>query len=145
MNGAPLPALTPELLVSDLPGSLAFYLQTLGFRLLFERPEAGFAAIALGEAALMLEQIDTDAPQDDPWTVRPLDRPLGRGINLQISVSDLQPLQQRLLEHGIPLRLPAETLSYRVDDHRLSVRQLMIQDPDGYLLRFSQVLGTSPL
>lgn len=77
MNGAPLPALTPELLVSDLPGSLAFYLQTLGFRLLFERPEAGFAAIALGEAALMLEQIDPDAPQDDPWTVRPLDRPWG--------------------------------------------------------------------
>lgn len=141
MNGAALPALTPELLVSDLPGSLAFYLQTLGFRLLFERPEAGFAAIALGEAALMLEQIDPDAPQDDPWTVGPLDRPLGRGINLQISVSDLQPLQQRLLEHGVPLRLPAD----RVDDHRLSVRQLMIQDPDGYLLRFSQVLGTSPL
>ena len=45
MNGAPLPALTPELLVSDLPGSLAFYLQTLGFRLLFERPEAGFAGL----------------------------------------------------------------------------------------------------
>lgn len=142
MNGAPLPALTPELQVSDLPNSLAFYLQTLGFHLLFERPEAGFAAIALGEAALMLEQIDLDAPQDDPWTVRPLDRPLGRGINLQISVDDLQPLQQRLLEQGVALRLPVETVSYRIDDHRLSVRQLMIQDPDGYLLRFSQVLGT---
>ncbi|WP_197432120.1 VOC family protein [Ectopseudomonas composti] len=136
MSRTRLPALTPELQVSDLPASLAFYQKTLGFSLLYERPEEGFAAIALGEAALMLEQQHQQA--DDPWTVMPLDRPLGRGINLQISVDDLEPLYQRLMQSGLALRLPLEEASYRVGTRVLRVRQFMLQDPDGYLLRFSQ-------
>lgn len=70
----------------------------------------------------------------------PLDRPLGRGINLQIDVADLQPLYQALLANDVPLRLSPETVDYRTGDSWIRVRQLMIQDPDGYLLRFSQVL-----
>ena len=140
MSQTRLPALTPELQVSDLLSSLTLYQQVLGFSLLYQRPEDGFAAIALGEAALMLEQIDQHAQPDDPWTVMPLDRPLGRGINLQIDVADLQPLYQALLANDVPLRLPPETVEYRTGDSWIRVRQLMIQDPDGYLLRFSQVL-----
>ncbi|WP_319017530.1 VOC family protein [Pseudomonas sp. EggHat1] len=140
MSRTRLPALTPELQVSDLQASLAFYQQVLGFNLLYQRPEDGFAAIVLGEAALMLEQIAPHARPDDPWTVQPLDRPLGRGINLQIDVIDLQPLYQALLANDVPLRLPLETVDYRTGDSWIRVRQLMIQDPDGYLLRFSQVL-----
>lgn len=140
MSRTRLPALTPELQVSDLQDSLAFYQQVLGFSLLYQRPEDGFAAIARGEAALMLEQIDQHARPDDPWTVMPLDRPLGRGINLQIDVADLQPLYQALLANDVPLRLPLETVEYRTGNSWIRVRQLMIQDPDGYLLRFSQVL-----
>ncbi|KJU76195.1 glyoxalase [Ectopseudomonas oleovorans] len=140
MSQTRLPALTPELQVSDLQASLVFYQQVLGFNLLYQRPEDGFAAIALGEAALMLEQIDQHARPGDPWTVMPLDRPLGRGINLQIDVADLQPLYQALLANDVPLRLSPETVDYRTGDSWIRVRQLMIQDPDGYLLRFSQVL-----
>lgn len=140
MSGTRLPPLTPELQVSDLLASLAFYQQVLGFSLLYQRPEDGFAAIALGEAALMLEQIEQNQQPDDPWTVLPLDRPLGRGINLQIDVADLQPLYQALLTHDVPLRLPPETVDYRTGDSAVRVRQLMVQDPDGYLLRFSQIL-----
>lgn len=140
MSRMRLPALTPELQVSDLQASLRFYQQLLGFRLLYQRPEDGFAAIALGEAALMLEQMAQHQQTGDPWTILPLDRPLGRGINLQIDVVDLQPLHQALLANNVPLRLPPETVDYRTGDSRIRVRQLMIQDPDGYLLRFSQVL-----
>ena len=140
MSHTRLPALTPELQVSDLQASLWFYQQLLGFRVLYQRPEDGFAAIALGEAALMLEQMEPHQQAGDPWTVLPLDHPLGRGINLQINVVDLQPLHQALLANHVPLRLPPETVEYRTGDSWIRVRQLMIQDPDGYLLRFSQVL-----
>lgn len=136
----PLPALTPELQVSDLRTSLTFYLETLGFSLLFERPEQGFAAVNLGKAALMLEQIDPQAEANDPWLVVPLDPPLGRGINLQITLDDVDALHQRLIKQNLPLRLPLEEVTYRVGEAQVKVRQLMLQDPDGYLLRFSQLL-----
>lgn len=136
----PLPALTPELLVRNLRASLDFYCDLLGFSVLYERPEHGFAAIGLGQAALMLEQI-TDAPaDDDPWIVAPLDAPLGRGINLQISVDDIEPLHLRLTDSGQRLKLPLEEATYRVGAQRLRVRQFMLQDPDGYLLRFCQII-----
>jgi catechol 2,3-dioxygenase-like lactoylglutathione lyase family enzyme len=136
----PLPALTPELQVRDLSVSLDFYIERLGFSLLFERPEQGFAAIVLGKAALMLEQIDPQAAANDPWLVAPLDPPLGRGINLQITLGDVDALHQRLSEQGLVLRLPLEEVTYRVGESQVRVRQLMLQDPDGYLLRFSQRL-----
>lgn len=136
----PLPALTPELQVRDLRTSLSFYIETLGFNLLFERPEQSFAAITLGAAALMLEQIAPHAAANDPWLVMPLDPPLGRGINLQITLDDVDTLHQRLIMQGLPLRLPLEEVSYQVGETQVRVRQLMLQDPDGYLLRFSQLL-----
>lgn len=139
-----LPALTPELLVRNLRVSLDFYCDLLGFSVLYERPEQGFAAIVLGQAALMLEQM-TDVPaDDDPWIVAPLDAPLGRGINLQISVDDIEPLYQRLIRSEQRLKLPLEDTSYRVGTQLLRVRQFMLQDPDGYLLRFSQLIDNPP-
>ena len=58
----------------------------------------------------------------------------------QVQVINLQPLYQALLANDVPLRLPPETVEYRIGDSWIRVHQLMIQDPDGYLLRFSQVL-----
>jgi len=136
----PLPALTPELLVHNLSTSLGFYCDLLGFKVLFERVEQGFVAIGLGEAALMLEQIADNLDNDDPWVVGPLDAPLGRGINLQITVDDIELLYQRLLSSGQRLRLPLEDVSYQAGAQLLNVRQFMLQDPDGYLLRFSQIV-----
>ncbi|RIA34538.1 catechol 2,3-dioxygenase-like lactoylglutathione lyase family enzyme [Ectopseudomonas oleovorans] len=132
----PLPALTPELLVHNLSTSLGFYCDLLGFKVLFERVEQGFVAIGLGEAALMLEQIADNQDNDDPWVVGPLDAPLGRGINLQITVDDIE----RLLSSDQRLRLPLEDVSYQAGAQLLNVRQFMLQDPDGYLLRFSQIV-----
>lgn len=136
----PLPALTPELLVHNLSISLGFYCDLLGFKVLFERVEQGFVAIGLGEATLMLEQIADNQDNDDPWVVGPLDAPLGRGINLQITVDDIERLHQRLLSSDQRLRLPLEDVSYHAGAQLLNVRQFMLQDPDGYLLRFSQIV-----
>jgi catechol 2,3-dioxygenase-like lactoylglutathione lyase family enzyme len=48
--------LTPELDVADLDRSLAFYVNVIGFRVLFDRPEERFAFLDLDGVRLMLEE-----------------------------------------------------------------------------------------
>ena len=60
--------------------------------MLYARPAEGFAYLTLGTARLMLEQIGLGRT----WEVAPLTPPLGRGINLQVSVSDLDAPLERL-------------------------------------------------
>lgn len=55
----PRPALVPELNVTSLPASLAFWQELLGFRILYNRPEQGFAAIEREGVEFMLEEYDT--------------------------------------------------------------------------------------
>ena len=50
------PMLVPELLVSDLASSLAFWCDCCGFEIAYERVEEGFAYLRRGSAHLMLEQ-----------------------------------------------------------------------------------------
>lgn len=145
MTQAPNPppdwaALVPELLVSDLDRALAFYCDACGFHLRFSRPEDGFAYIALGRAQIMLEEIS-----DEAWLTGPLERPFGRGINLQIEIADVAALHQRLVEHGLPVFSPPETAWYREDAIEHGQIQFLVQDPDGYLLRFVQPLAARPV
>ena len=51
----------------------------------FQRTDPPFAYLELGQAQVMLEQQHAGG-----WNVEPLDRPLGRGINFQIEVVDVQ-------------------------------------------------------
>ena len=135
--------LVPELSVSDLGESLRFRRDTLGFRERFERPEARFVFLEMGRAQIMLYQ-----PSDDPgamWRTAPLEPPLGRGVNFQIEVRDVRTLHDRLLEAGHPLFRPLATAWYREGDHENGQEQFLVQDPDGYLLRFMQHLGRRPV
>ena len=49
-----------------------------------------------------------------------------------------------LAEAGTPLFSPLETRWYRVGAEEAGVRQLVVADPDGYLLRFQSSLGRRP-
>jgi catechol 2,3-dioxygenase-like lactoylglutathione lyase family enzyme len=77
-DGPPdIDALVPELAVSDRRATLEFYLGVLGLNLLYERPEEGFAFLALGRAQLMVYEIGAGrilAPEGAR-----LERPFGRG------------------------------------------------------------------
>jgi catechol 2,3-dioxygenase-like lactoylglutathione lyase family enzyme len=128
-------ALVPELSCSDFKQSLNFYTSVLGFELLFERPERGFAFVALGQAQIMLKQSNGN------WDTGSLQQPYGRGINFQIVVPDLQPLIERLAASEIPLFQAPETVRYRIGTVERGVIEFLVQDPDGYLLRFSQLIG----
>lgn len=127
------PKLVPELLVRDLAASLRFYVDALGFRVLYDRPEEGFAYLERNGAELMLDRIGPGS-----WTPAPLEPPLGRGVNFQIEVEDAAALRARLAG---PVFLELETVWYRAGDRHLGVRQFIAQDPDGYLIRLQQPIG----
>ena len=129
-------ALTPELAVTDIAVSRRFYADILGFRVLYERPEEGFACVSYQGSTIMLDQIGIART----WATGPLEPPLGRGINLQIAVASLEPLLEQLERAGITLFVETETRAYRVGDHEIVQRQFCVQDADGYLLRFCSEL-----
>lgn len=45
---------------------------------------------------------------------------------------------------GAHLFLEPETTWYRIDDEEAGVRQFLVQDPDGYLVRFPSSIGRRP-
>jgi catechol 2,3-dioxygenase-like lactoylglutathione lyase family enzyme len=133
-------ALVPEFSVSDWRASRRFYCELIGFSVRYERPEEGFCYLDLGGAQLMIDQIGIgrDFASDDA----PLERPFGRGLNVQIRVSDVQAIIERLANAGIDLYLPLEEKWYRRDDQEVGNRQFVVADPDGYLLRLFEDLGS---
>ena len=63
---------------------------------------------------------------------------------MQIEVSNLDELLETVRSASMPVFLPLEDKWYRRDDVLLGNRQFVVQDPDGYLLRFFQDIGTRP-
>lgn len=137
-HGGGFARLVPELSCSDFARSLHFYTRLLGFTVLYDRPEESFAYLAREGAELMLEQ------QSETWSVGPLERPYGRGINLQIEVSALAPILAALAGAGVALFRPVEERWYRMGELESGNRQVLVQDPDGYLLRFFEDMGVRP-
>lgn len=135
------PRLVPELYVSDIDRSRRFYTGVLGFAVLYDRPEERFAYLMRDGAALMLEQ---PADPERTWLAGALEPPYGRGVNFQIEVADIGPLHAAVLAAQAPLLLPLEERWYRRGDGQVGQRQFVVQDPDGYLLRFCQDLGSRP-
>jgi catechol 2,3-dioxygenase-like lactoylglutathione lyase family enzyme len=126
-------ALVPELAVADLAISRAFYLGVLGFALEYERE--GFAYLSRGDVQIMIEQAGGH------WSTGPLERPFGRGINLQMQVDNVEHLLEQVKSANWPLFLPLRTKWYRAGEVERGQSEFIIQDPDGYLLRFCQNIG----
>lgn len=132
------PSLVPELAVTDCDVSVRFWRDLLAFEVLYDRPEEGFAYLALGDAHLMLDQADIGRT----WRTAPFDPPLGRGINFQISVPDVADQLKQLREANWPLFMEPEDKWYRIGpNEEAGVRQFLVQDPDGYLVRLQMSLG----
>lgn len=133
----PEPALVPELLVTDLDASLRFWVDLCGFTVAYDRPDERFAFLTLGSAHLMLEQVGIGRN----WLVGPLAVPFGRGMNLQVTVTDSDAVATRLVDAGVALFMQPETKWYRTGETEAGVRQFLVADPDGYLIRFQSSTG----
>jgi catechol 2,3-dioxygenase-like lactoylglutathione lyase family enzyme len=133
-------ALVPELLCRDVAASLAFYCDVLGFVRLYGRADPPFAYLEREGSQIMLDQTEPDG-----WLTAPLEPPFGRGINLQIEANELTSLLDALAAIGHPLFREPEEVWYAGADRSYGQRQFLVQDPDGYLLRFCQDLGERAL
>lgn len=130
--------LVPELVVADLAASLRFWVDLIGFRIAYDRPENRFAYLDLDGAQVMLDQYN---PAARHWLTGPMEPPFGRGINLQIEVPAVEPILERLVTAEWPLFMAVEDAWYRAGAIEVGQRQFLVQDPDGYLLRLGATLG----
>ena len=141
----PKNSLVPELLVSNLDDSLRFYQTIVGFKVEYERPENRFAYLSFHGSELMLDEYLHLENCSSPWVVEPLDYPKGRGINISIDCPSIDELTKRLADADVPLRKVVEECWYRDNDILHGQRNFLVQDPDGYLLRFCECLGVKPV
>ena len=134
--------LVPELDVTDLEASLAFYIGVLGFSIRYRRPEERFAYLEREGAELMLEEA---AGPGRRFRTAPLERPYGRGMNLQIACSDVKLWYDAVVAARHAVVIPLETAWYRAGHVERGNRQFVVADADGYLLRLFQDLGERPM
>jgi len=128
--------LIPELSVSDLNRSIKFYTEILGFTIEYQREETKFAFLSFEGSQIMLEDMHRR------WDTGKLEHPFGCGINFQIECKNIEPLIKSLEKHNHPLFEEPKDKWYRQDKKLLGCREFLVQDPDGYLLRFSRDIGT---
>jgi catechol 2,3-dioxygenase-like lactoylglutathione lyase family enzyme len=129
-------SLVPELVVSDFEKTLQFYVSVLGFTTKYRRSDPFFAYLEFEESQIMVEEL-----QEDSWVVGELVHPFGRGLNLQIACSDVTAMRKRIDAAGIEVFLELHDASYNAAGTVISQRQFLVADPDGYLLRFCQIIG----
>ena len=131
-------ALIPEITVTSLEESLRFWCELLGFEISYDRPAARFALLTRGAAQVML------CERNGRWEPAEMHRPFGRGINLQITVEQIAPMLAAIEAAGWALYEEPNEAWYRTGDRERGQREFLVQDPDGYLLRFAEDLGTRP-
>lgn len=132
----------PELDVFNLDDSLYFYTELIGFHIVYDRKEDKFAFLQLENVQLMIQEIDKE---DNKWTTGKLEYPLGVGINFQIDVTNIDEIYRRLKEVNYKIFVDMEEHWYRKDDILMGCKEFLVQDPNGYVLRFSQDLETTAI
>lgn len=123
-------SLIPELSVSNINKSLDFYL-SIGFKVLYERKEDKFYFLELEGNQIMIQEIN------DNWSTGELSYPFGRGINISMTIKDIDKYYIIIKEKSIDLFKPLKINKYKVNDIIYEDKEFLIQDPDGYLLRFN--------
>lgn len=113
----------PQLLVSDLGKSLAFYGERLGFRTDFVY-EGFYAAVSRDGATLHLKC----APRLEAERAH---RRAGEHLDAYLDVSGVRELHDELLQRGATFARPLEKRPWGALD-------FSIEDPDGHILCFSQ-------
>ena len=123
--------LIPELSVFDILQTKNFY-EELGFKIEYERREEKFVFMSFQDSQFMFEQI-----HDDGWSTGELIYPLGRGINFSIAVDDIENLYTLVKSKKLEIYKKLTQSVYLVNGIEEIQMEFLIQDPNGYLLRFT--------
>ena len=123
--------LIPELSVFDILQTKNFY-EELGFKIEYERQEEKFVFMSFQDSQFMFEQI-----HDEGWNTGELIYPLGRGINFSITVDDIENLYTLVKSKKFEIYKKLTKSVYLVNGIEEIQMEFLIQDPNGYLLRFT--------
>ena len=123
--------LIPELSVFDILQTKNFY-EELGFNIEYERQEEKFVFMSFQDSQFMFEQI-----HDEGWNTGELTYPLGRGINFSIAVDDIENLYTLVKSKKLEIYKKLTKSVYLVNGIEEIQMEFLIQDPNGYLLRFT--------
>lgn len=135
-------SILPEFYVSDFEKSLEFYTKILPFKIEYDREKPRFAFLSYQGTQIMIQEIDPN--EDDEYITGKFEYPLGRGINFQIDTDSVRALAESIKTNNYPLLRDISDSWYRENDVLHGCMQILVQDPDGYLLRFSQGIGEKP-
>lgn len=123
-------SLIPELSVSNIENSIEFY-TSIGFKIIYERKKDKFCFLELENNQIMIEQINNN------WNTGILEYPFGRGINISMSIKNIDQYYNKIKEKNIKIFQEIQINKYQVDEKIYEDKEFLIQDPDGYLLRFN--------
>jgi catechol 2,3-dioxygenase-like lactoylglutathione lyase family enzyme len=124
-----LKKLTPNLVVSDVARSAAFYHDVLGFSVETTVPEAVpyvFAILRLGAIEIFLNALDAAAAEYPAFA----GRPIGGTLTLFIEVEGIH-LLHASLEPRVTIVMPLEKKSY-------GLTEFAFEDPDGYIVTLAE-------
>ena len=124
-------SLIPELSVTNIKRSIEFY-TSIGFKIIYERKEDKFCFLQLENNQIMIEQIN------DNWNTGKLEYPFGRGINISMSVKNVEEYYDMLKKNKVEIFVELKTSKYEANGVIYEDKEFLIQDPDGYLLRFNE-------
>ena len=77
--------------------------------------------------------------QNGTWVPAPLEKPYGRGVNFQILTEDLRTIYESAFSVGIKPFVELHTSWYWRTDRMEERTEFGLLDPNGYLLRFTEV------
>jgi uncharacterized glyoxalase superfamily protein PhnB len=124
-----LKKLTPNLIVSDVARSVAFYRDVLGFEVTATVPDAApfvFASMQSGGVEVFLNAPEPAVAEYPDFK----DRPIGGTLTLFIEVVDVERAYNSL-KANVDVVMPLEKKWY-------GVTEFAFKDPDGYLITFAQ-------
>ena len=124
-----LQKLTPNLVVSDVARSMAFYRDTLGFQVTATVPDASpyvFAVVQSGPVEIFLNAPEPAVAEYPAFK----DRAIGGTLTLFIEVAAIQQAFESLKDR-VKVVMPLEHKWY-------GVTEFAFLDPDGYVITFAE-------
>ena len=129
-------SLLPELYISNFETSLHFYVDIIGFKLEYKRDNPKFGFLSYQGSQLMIQELVPGEKESEK-----MDQPFGRGINFQIEARSVQTIVDSLNKNNYAVKRGIKDNWYRENNILHGCREILVTDPDGYLLRFSEDLG----
>jgi catechol 2,3-dioxygenase-like lactoylglutathione lyase family enzyme len=121
--------LTPNLVVSDVERSIAFYRDVLGFQVQATVPDAApyvFASVQSGAVEIFFNAPEPAIAEYPAFK----DRPIGGTLTLFVEVVNIEQVYETL-KGRVPVVMPIEKKWY-------GVTEFAFRDPDGYIITFAE-------